>query len=56
MSGKRNRRGKMKKLMGGVWIGRIANGKIVEAREDGDALGWMQQLGMELRPKEAKKK
>jgi ketosteroid isomerase-like protein len=42
--------------MGGVWIGRIANGKIVEAREDGDALGWMQQLGMELRPKEGKKK
>lgn len=42
--------------MSGVWLGRIANGKIVEAREDGDALGWMQQLGMELKPKEAKKK
>jgi ketosteroid isomerase-like protein len=38
--------------MGGFWLGRITNGKIVEAREDGDALGWMQQLGMELKPKE----
>lgn len=42
--------------MGGFWLGRITNGKIVEAREDGDALGWMQRLGMELKPIEAKKK
>jgi hypothetical protein len=40
--------------IGGVWVGRIVNGKIVEAREDGDVLGWMQQLGMELKPKAAK--
>lgn len=41
--------------IGGFWSGRVANGKIVEVREDGDVLGWMQQLGMELRPKEAMK-
>jgi hypothetical protein len=40
--------------IGGAWLGRIVNGKIVEAREDGDVLGWMQQLGMELKPKAAK--
>ena len=36
----------------GMWIARIENGKIVEVREDYDLLGWMQQLGMELKPKE----
>lgn len=41
--------------IGGFWLGRVANGKIVEAREDGDVLGWMQQLGMELKPKEPMK-
>ncbi len=30
----------------------IANGKIVEERQEADMLGFMQQLGMELRPKE----
>ncbi|MGA2531720.1 MAG: ester cyclase [Candidatus Aminicenantales bacterium] len=40
----------------GIWSGRITNGKIVEAREEGDVLGWMQQLGMELKPIAAKKK
>jgi predicted ester cyclase len=40
----------------GVWLGRITDGKIVEAREDGDMLGMMQQLGMELKPIAAKKK
>lgn len=36
----------------GIWLARIENGKIVEAREDYDLMGWMQQLGMELKPKE----
>jgi steroid delta-isomerase-like uncharacterized protein len=40
----------------GIWMARIKDGKIVEVREDFDALGWMQQLGMELKPIEAKKK
>jgi len=40
---------------GGIWMARIKNGKIFEAREGFDVLGWMQQLGMELKPKEAKK-
>jgi predicted ester cyclase len=31
---------------------RVENGKIVEMREDADILGLMQQLGMELKPKE----
>jgi hypothetical protein len=37
-------------------MARIKDGKIVEVREDFDALGWMQQLGMELKPIAAKKK
>jgi ketosteroid isomerase-like protein len=40
----------------GIWMARIKDGKIVDVREDFDALGWMQQLGMELKPIEAKKK
>jgi len=36
----------------GIWIARIENGKIVEARQDYDMLGDMMQLGMELKPKE----
>jgi len=40
----------------GIMITRIENGKIVEDREDGDMLVLMKQLGMELKPKEAKKK
>ena len=40
----------------GIWMARISNGKIAEVREDFDALGWMQQLGMELKPIAAKKK
>jgi len=39
----------------GIMITRIENGKIVEDREDYDALGMIQQLGMELKPIEAKK-
>jgi steroid delta-isomerase-like uncharacterized protein len=39
----------------GIMITRIENGKIVEDREDGNMLVLMQQLGMELRPKEVKK-
>jgi steroid delta-isomerase-like uncharacterized protein len=35
---------------------RIQNGKIVEEREETDMLGLYQQLGMELKPKEAEKK
>ena len=34
----------------------LKDGKIVEAREEANILGFMQQLGMELRPVEAKKK
>ena len=40
---------------GGVWTARIKNAKLVEVREEADVLGWMQQLGMELRPKETGK-
>jgi hypothetical protein len=36
-------------------IGRMENGKIVEEREEWDMPGFMQQLGMELKPKEVKK-
>jgi len=39
----------------GIIISRIENGKIVEEREDWDLLGFMQQLGLELKPKEVKK-
>jgi hypothetical protein len=38
-------------LGGGVWLDRIVNGKIIEAREDEDVLEWMQQFGTELKPK-----
>jgi len=37
----------------GIVIQRIENGKIVEERDQLDMLGFMQQLGMELKPKEA---
>ena len=36
----------------GIIIIRIENGKILEEWEDADTLGFMQQLGMELKPKE----
>ena len=39
----------------GIDIWRFENGKVVEVRSDNDMLGLMQQLGMELRPKEVKK-
>jgi steroid delta-isomerase-like uncharacterized protein len=39
----------------GIVISRFENGKIIEDREDYDAGGWMQQIGMELRPKEGGK-
>ena len=39
----------------GSWIARIENGKVVEVREDADLLGMLQQIGMELKPKEAEK-
>ena len=38
--------------MGGIIITRIENGKIVEDRDESDMFGFMQQLGMELKPKE----
>jgi len=41
--------------MSGIMIHHIENGKIVEDREEFDMLGFMQQLGMELKPKEVKK-
>jgi len=34
---------------------RVKDGKIVEAWIELDSLGWMQQLGMELKPKEGEK-
>jgi ketosteroid isomerase-like protein len=40
---------------GGIWMGRVKDEKIVESREEDDLLGWMQQMGMELKPKEVKK-
>ena len=40
--------------MGGIVITRIENGIIVEDRDESDMLGFMQQLGMELKPKEEK--
>jgi steroid delta-isomerase-like uncharacterized protein len=40
---------------GGITIARIKDGKIVESREDYDYFGFMQQLGMELKPKEGEK-
>ena len=39
-----------------IVIYRIENGKIVEERQEADMLGFMQQFGMELKPKEAEKK
>ena len=38
-----------------TFIIRIENGKVVEEREDFDQLGFLQQLGMELKPKEGEK-
>ncbi len=35
-----------------IFIFTVKDGKIVEARADGDTLGFYQQLGMELKPKE----
>ena len=40
--------------MSSTFIVRIKNGKVVEEREDFDQLGFLQQLGMELKPKEEK--
>ncbi len=39
----------------GIMITRIENGKIVEDKEEYDGLGFMQQLGMELKSKEGEK-
>jgi len=44
-----------KSEMSGMMIHRIENGKVVEEREESDMLGFMEQLGMELEPKEVKK-
>ena len=41
--------------MSGIMMTRIENGKIVEDKKELDLLGQMQQLGMELKPKEGKK-
>ena len=38
-----------------IMITRIENGKVIEDRENSDLLGWFQQLGMELKPKEGEK-
>jgi len=39
----------------GILIFRIKNGKVVEMWEEFDGMGLLEQLGMELRPKELKK-
>ncbi len=39
-----------------ILIWSFKNGKIVEEREEANWLGMMQQLGMELKPKEGEKK
>jgi steroid delta-isomerase-like uncharacterized protein len=41
--------------LSGIAIFRIEDGKVVEERAEADMLGFMQQLGMELKPKEAEK-
>ncbi len=41
--------------MSGFMMTRIENGKLVEDKEEYDGLGFMSQLGMELKPKKAKK-
>jgi len=41
--------------MSAICLWRFKDGKLVEYRADGDMLGMMMQLGMELKPKEAKK-
>ncbi len=38
-----------------ILLWRLKDGKVVEEREEADMLGLMQQLGMELKPKEVKK-
>ena len=38
-----------------IYIFTIKDGKIIELRDETDMLGMMQQLGMELRPKEGEK-
>ena len=38
-----------------IIIWRFKDGKIVEMRQEGDSLGMMMQLGMELKPKEGEK-
>jgi hypothetical protein len=40
--------------MSSTFIVRIENGKVVEEREDFDQLGFLQQLGWELKRKEEK--
>jgi len=42
--------------LSGTVILHIKDGKIIEERQDTDSLGFMMQLGMELRPKETEKK
>ena len=39
----------------GILIFRIKNGKVVELWEEFDGVGLLEQLGMELKPKEIKK-
>lgn len=40
---------------GAIWLGHIKDGKIIEAKEEADLLGMLQQLGLELRPKDVEK-
>ena len=39
----------------GIAIFKIRDGKVIEVREEADKLGWFQQLGFELKPKEGER-
>ena len=41
--------------VGSILLWKFKDGKIIEEREEADMLGLMQQLGMELKPKEVRK-
>jgi len=41
--------------MSAICLWRFSEGNLVEYRADGDMLGMMMQLGMELKPKEGEK-
>jgi predicted ester cyclase len=42
-------------VFSGIAIFQIKDGKVIKVWEEADKLGWFQQLGMELKPKEEQK-